>query len=489
MLEFVDKIAAMERRANRYLPPRTSLQSVGRSSINWSLPTVELAPCLDPRLKAPRHLSAYGKALDAAMVDADRESAKIYKALALAAPPQHGKTTVSECAIIKVLNTCHGLSHAYVTFSQDRTDAVERETRRIAGGVGIAITGTRTDWWVPATKSRIRWTSIGGSLTGDPVSGLLLVDDPFKDYDQARSHVERESAWNWLVQVAIRRLHPGAWLFEMATRWGDDDLTARMVARWGVRYLNIQGICEDENDGTGRELGEALWPEERPLEFLEQQRRADPIPFEAQYQGRPRAEGDALFGPPHRFTNLPDDRSGFVEAYGSDLAYSQRNTADWSVLFRGRRYGEDIFVTHGIRKRVDATKFLEDLKEQQKICRAPIRFYHGGGGELGVTKLFQCEVPMLRGIQSSSDKVVKSTGLRKGWNLGRVYVPAEDSPYYGPWVPILVQETSVFTGVGDAYDDQIDGLSALYDELMSTTGSFKAHVRGERITARGFGGF
>jgi phage terminase large subunit-like protein len=489
MLEFLDKMAAMERRANRYLPARTSRRSSAQAEIDWSLPTIELAPFLDPRLKPPRHLAQYGAVLDAAMVDADRESATTYKAIALAAPPQHGKTTTTECGILKALNICHGLSHAYATYSQDVTDRIERETRRMAEAVGLVIEGTRTDWWIPKTKSRIRWTSIGGSLTSYPVDGLLVVDDPFKDAAEARSVIERQTKWEWLVQVALRRLHPGAWLIEMATRWSEDDLTARMIDRMGVDYLNIQAICEDDNDGTGRELGEALWQQERPLEFLEQQKQADPIPFEGQYQGRPRALGDALFGTPQRFTTLPEDRLGFAEAYGTDLAYSKRDTADWSVLLRGRRFGEDVFVTHGWRKRVDATKFLEELMAQQEVCRAAIRFYHGGGGELGVTQLFQKDVPMLRAIQASSDKVVRSTAVRKAWNLGKVFVPAEGSPFYGPWVKDLLQEVSVFTGIGDANDDLVDGLAALYDELMATAGSFRARVRGQRRSAGGFGGF
>lgn len=490
MLEFLDKMAAMERRANRYLPGRTSRQSAGRLSIDWTLPTVELAPYLDPRLVPPRHLAQYGRVLDAAMVDADRESATTYKTIALAAPPQHGKTTTTECGILKALNVCHGLSHAYATYSQDVTDRIERETRRMAQEVGMVIEGNRTDWWIQKTKSRIRWTSIGGSLTSYPVDGLLVVDDPIKDAAEARSIIERQTKWEWLVQVGLRRLHPGAWLIEMATRWGEDDLTSRMISRMGVEYLNIQAICEDENDGTGRKFGEALWEKERPLEFLEQQRKADPIPFEAQYQGRPRADGDALFGPPHRFTDLPTDSIGFLEAYGADLAYSKKTTADWSVLYFGRRYGDTVYIMRGIRRRVDATQFLDVISIEQETSKATVRWYHGGGGELGVTQFFQREVPWLNGLPATSDKVVRSTELRNGWNLGKVLVPAKDSPYYGPWVEELEQEVRVFTGVGDAHDDIVDGVTALFDELQSGSSFVAPKVTPRRSRySGGFGGF
>jgi len=428
--------------------------------------------------------------LDAAMDMEARQAAKTFRAVTLAAPPQHGKTTITECAFIKALKTCPSLHHAYATYGQDVTDRIERETRMIAEACGLIIKGTRTDWYIPETNSHVRWTSIGGALTSHPVDGLLVVDDPFKDFATARSHVERETAWSWLVGVALRRLHPGAWLVEMATRWHEDDLTGRMRERWNTQYINIQAICEDKNDGTGRSLGDVLWPEERPAEFIEQQRDADPIPFEAQYQGRPRSAGDALFGQPHRFTELPDPRTGFVEAYGADLAYSKKTTADWSVLFRGRRYGDKIYVLRGIRKRQDATAFLATLEEEERQVNAPCRFYHGGGGELGVTQFFQRDVRQLHALPATADKVVRSTECRKSWNLGNILLPSEDSEYYGPWVNDLIQELSVFTGIGDAHDDQIDGLTAMHDELMASMAQQLPRPSGERkIRKGGLGAF
>lgn len=490
MFESLSKLDAVDRRLDRYLPRATSGQSSAPVDIDWSLPTVELAPYLDPNFAPLRHMAQYGAVLDAAMVDSDRESAKRYKVITLAAPPQHGKTTTTEVALVKALKICQGLHHAYVTYSQDTTDAIEKDTRILAEASGIVIEGTRTHWYVPETKSWIRWTSIGGALTSRPVSGLLVVDDPFKDFDTARSQVERDSAWRWLIGVGLRRLHPGAWLIEMATRWHEDDLTARMIDRFKCPYLNIQAICEDENDGTGRTFGEVLWPEKRPAEFIEDQRAADPIPFEAQYQGRPRADGDALFGPPHRFTDLPTDRIGFLEAYGADLAYSKKTTADWSVLYFGRRYGDTVYIMRGIRRRVDATQFLDVISLEQETSKATVRWYHGGGGELGVTQFFQREVPWLNALPATSDKVVRSTELRKGWNLGKVLVPAKDSPYYGQWVEELEQEFRVFTGVGDAHDDIVDGVTALFDELQSGSTFVAPRVSPNRSRyAGGFGGF
>ena len=454
------------------------------------LPTVELAPYLDPGLKPPRHLAQYGEVLDAAMSEEARAVAAEYKAIALAAPPQHGKTTTTECGLLKAIKVCHGLTHAYATYSQDVTDRIERETRRIAEAVGIRVEGTRTDWWVPETRSRIRWTSIGGSLTSYPVSGMMIVDDPFKDFAEARSTVERQNKWDWLVQVALRRMHPGSWLIEMATRWHDDDLTARMIAKMGVPYLNIQAICESEEDGTGRSIGDPLWPEKRPMVFLEQQRQADPIPFEAQYQGRPRSQGDRLFGEPHYFTELPEARLGFTAAYGTDLAYSKSTASDWSVLYYGRKYGDTLYIVRGRRKRVDATEFLDYVAEEQRNAKAPVRFYFGGGGEKGVTQFFAREIPWLNAIAATADKVVRSTEMRKAWNQGRVLLPAEGSVYYGAWVEEIKQEFEVFTGVSDVHDDTVDGVTSLYDELFS--GAARVDLpppRGRRALAGGTGGF
>jgi phage terminase large subunit-like protein len=250
----------------------------------------------------------------------------------------------------------------------------------------------------------------------------------------------------------------------MATRWHEADLTAWMIDTYACPYLNIQGICTHEDDGTGRKVGEPLFPQVHPIEMLLMQRQASPIEFEAQYQGQPRPAGDALFDEPGRFSKLPD--ISFQCGYGVDLAYSESTASDWSVCLKGRRYGDTIYVLDMARKQVIANKFLVDIKRMVQKERAPLRWYYGGGGELGVLNFIQNEIQGFSGIPAKDDKLVRSTPAQKQWNLKHILLPSEESIYYGPWVELVRKEVMLFTGMNDPHDDIVDSLAALNDQLF-----------------------
>lgn len=439
-------------------------------------------PQVLPGYSEPRHLLRYCEVLDAAIAKFDTQS-KRSDLVTVAAPPQHGKTTCTYVALLKALMVGRGKRHMYVSYSQTRTESVAKQVRRLAESLGIVIEGGVNSWYVPATDSTIIWTSIGGVGSGEPVTGLLVIDDPFKDFAQARSPAFREQVRSWMTGVGLRRIHTTTTVVEMATRWHEEDLTAWMIETMGAPYINIQGICEDEEDGTGRKLGEPLFPALHPIEMLQMQRQAQPTEFEAQYQGRPKAMGDALFDEPERFKELPI-RETFTSAYGADLAYSEKTVADWSVALRGRRYGNKVYVTGMVRRQMLANKFIPQLKAFWLQERGPMRWYHGGAGELGICSFIQSEIPNFIGVQTKQDKVIRSTRARQGWNLHNVVLPSEDSPFYGPWVEDVRKECMLFTGLGDKNDDIVDALAALVDELMGASFDWTLAEKLQDVTAK-----
>ena len=86
------------------------------------------------------------------------------------------------------------------------------------------------------------------------------------------------------------------------TRWHEDDLAGRILnspdgKNWKV--INIPAICTVEDDGeyhSGRQVGDALWPEKHPLEQLNGEREKDPNGFNCLYQGDP-ASAEGAFVP------------------------------------------------------------------------------------------------------------------------------------------------------------------------------------------------
>jgi hypothetical protein len=128
----------------------------------------------------------------------------------------------------------------------------------------------------------------GGALTGTPVD-IGIIDDPLKDRQEAMSSTIREALWSWYVDVFESRLHNDSQQIIIQTRWHEEDLGGRLLARdndWEV--VVFEAIKEHEFDYDPRAIGEALWPEKHSLERIEKIRDTSPLTFNSLYQQSPR---------------------------------------------------------------------------------------------------------------------------------------------------------------------------------------------------------
>ena len=60
-------------------------------------------------------------------------------------------------------------------------------------------------------------------------ANLLIIDDPIKNAEQARSAAIRENHWDWWQTTASTRIEPGGCAIIIATRWSEDDLSGRLI--------------------------------------------------------------------------------------------------------------------------------------------------------------------------------------------------------------------------------------------------------------------
>jgi hypothetical protein len=116
---------------------------------------------------------------------------------------------------------------------------------------------------------------VGAGIAGRAASGLLIIDDPHKDAQEAQSPIFRQRAWDWWQSVAESRLGPDAAVLVVTTRWHEDDLAGRLLQTpdSGDWELVMLPALAEENDPLGREIGDALWPERYSKEFLERRKR------------------------------------------------------------------------------------------------------------------------------------------------------------------------------------------------------------------------
>lgn len=162
-----------------------------------------------------------------------------------------------------------------------------------------ASVNTADRWDVLGHKGKYTGKGIGGGITGKGFT-LGIIDDPFKDDEQAQSEPYRAKVWNWYRKVFWTRRSPDARIVIMHTRWHENDLVGRLLHEAKTRktadqwtVVNLREIREDEeNAADPRAPGEVLWPARYPLAEAEELREADPATFAALYQQRPApAEG------------------------------------------------------------------------------------------------------------------------------------------------------------------------------------------------------
>lgn len=428
-----------------------------------SLPLVHYVHDVSPELDPPEHLRPYAEILEAACPS--KWSAGGIRAV-VAAPPQHGKTELTLRALLWWAIRCKAKRHAYVTYNGDRALAVARNFWLLAEASGLEPSGVLDEIRLRGGTT-IKFTSIGGSLTGYPVDGVCVVDDPIKDSTEAQSETIRRRCVEWFDTVAFTRRHPGTSFVVMATRWHTEDLSGVLIAR-GWRYVNLKAIAEgpaNDNgvvvgDPLGRRVGESLWPAHKPPEFFDEERKNEHW-WASLYQGEPRPKGSKLFRDPARYTKLP---RVYRVGYGVDLAYTAKTQRDFSVcieLWREDRPNELplFYVVEVDRRQVQAPDFSAALKAKLEGKGAQLRWY-AYGPELGIGDFLRRDGLYLQALPARGDKFVRAQDVAAAWNDGRVLVPHE-----APWVAAFLDELREFTGVGDLHDDQVDALGAAFDLL------------------------
>lgn len=435
---------------------------------------------ISPELERPDWLTPYADLLQRA-IDGKLRAA-------VAAPPQHGKTELALRAFLWWAKYFPGRRHAYVTYSQERAYEVAADFKRLAEEAGFIVTGTLRRMRIDG-HTTIKFTSVNGGLTGAPIDGVCVIDDPYANYEDARSTKVRRKVLSWWKTVARARRHEGTSFLVMATRWHPDDFTGYVTGELGWQYVNLKAIAEpaanDDFDEQGRiksdplhrRRGESLWPSKKPPEFFDEERK-DAFEWASQYQGEPRPEGGKLFHPIGSvdekgqplgavyYAELPKD--GYRGAFGLDFAYTAKTHADWSILLEGIAVGPDLYIVDIVRRQVDEEGFVDTLKLKSE-ARPGWRFrWYYAGPEKGVAGFVKREgIKTLRALPAVTDKRVRALPVSRAWNRGRVHLPDPKAfPHIASALAEFLLVVYGFTGDGDAQDDDVDALAALFDQLM-----------------------
>ena len=222
-------------------------------------------------------------------------------------PPRHGK---SDLATQKYPAWVLGKSPKFPiivsSYSQDLATTFGQGTRDLMDSNNykfIFNTRLRAD-----TQSKANWMTedgggylavgVGGSITGKGFK-IGIVDDPFKNREEADSPVVRESVWKWWTSTFSTREEGNSAEIVILTRWHEDDLAGRLIKQQreaelsGEQYfdkweiLQFKAISETD-EFPYRKAGEPLWSDKFPLEkLIAKKNNIGPYDWSALYQQEP----------------------------------------------------------------------------------------------------------------------------------------------------------------------------------------------------------
>ena len=302
---------------------------------------------------------------------------------------------------------------------------------------------------------------VGGPITGHGAH-LAIIDDPVKDAEDANSKTQRDAKWDWYRFVLRTRLMPGGAIVLVLTRWHEDDLAGRLLQaaasdpeadQWTV--LRLPAIAEEE-DPLGRELGQALWPEQYDETALKEIKASvGSYVWAALYQQRPApAEGGVLQRKWWKYYKVPPGR--FEEIIQSwDMAFKDNKDNDFVVGQVWGRLGADKYLLDQVRGRMDFPTTVQGVKNVTAKWRlAHRKLVEDKANGPAVIATLRHQIPGLIAVNPEGGKEARAAAASPQIEAGNVYLP---DPTIAPWIGDFVEECAAFPG--GANDDQVDAMT------------------------------
>jgi predicted phage terminase large subunit-like protein len=425
--------------------------------------------------------------------------------LIICMPPQEGKSTrISRYGILWMLYRNPNLRVVLISYGEEMARHFSRQIRgditTFDGTEGLTDLGLRIQAdsravgnWRLALPAQGGLYAIGlyGSITGKPVD-LLVIDDPVKDFRAADSELLSEQAWQTWMAVARPRLAPNAPVVVVLTRWHEQDLAGRLLAkqaedeaagvenhdRWKVINIPAQAdhdIEKGEADILGRKAGEFMISVRgRTREQWEATKAATaPRIWTSLYQGRPSPEAGDVFQRTwwKRYDIPPWTREGtsclvpdgeLVQSW--DMTFKDTSSSDYVVGQVWLRRGADAFLVDQVRARMTFTETITALQSlTAKWPQTTAKLVEDKANGPAVIDSLKKEIGGLIPVNPGKDsKTGRARAVSPFVESGNVHLPTERVALFN--VESLIEECASFPN--GAHDDQVDALSQALKRLL-----------------------
>lgn len=444
----------------------------------------EFVASVEPSYRWYRHCQLLAEALQQV---ADGE----IKRLMVFMPPRHGKTLLVSRRfpayfLRRYPRRTVGLASYEAGLAQDFSRTA-RDAFTMDGGQ-LRDDSKAVDYWHTAENGGMWACGVGGPLTGKGAD-LLIIDDPVKNDEEARSETMREKAKSWYDATFSTRLDStnGA-VVVVQTRWDEADLSGYLLEKEkieaeGWTILVLPAIAETEKAKyppsctvlpDWRQPGEALNPErfnEQALATIKN--RVGSYFWNALYQQRPTAaEGNTFkrkWFKYHIPAGLKSDGVEFEDAVVTpnefqfvclsfDMSFKDEKTSDYVVGQCWGVNGPNAYLLDQVRDRMDFPTSLKAVRAMQaKWPQAKVTLIEDKANGSAIIATLKQKVAGIVPIEPMGGKIARANAEAPLVESGNVYIP---DPAAASWVGDFVEEYAAFpNGVND---DQVDaGTQAL----------------------------
>lgn len=390
--------------------------------------------------------------------------------LMLFMPPRHGKSEMVTVryAAWRLLRDPH-LRIVIASYSQKLASSFSRKVRSIYTNTPYVepdsdLVVNAVDEWETKSGGGVKAVGVGAGITGFGAD-LIIIDDPVKSRAEAESKNQRDNVWEWFTDDLTTRLEVDGSIILIQTRWHEDDLAGRLLARaesdtellskkdrWKV--VSMPAIANEDDP----ERHKALCPARFPLKkLLEKREQMGSYSFAALYQQSPIPSEGALFKR-EWFTRIVNEAPPGLRWFrGYDLAVSKKTSADYTASFRvalDKRSG-DLYIADGFRARMefpDQRKFIVGRIRDEGDTRHGIE--EALHGQAFVQELWRDERLskfVFSGVRVTTDKYTRALTWANRAEAGKVVLVR------GRWIDAFLDEVTHFPN--SAHDDQVDAVS------------------------------
>lgn len=447
---------------------------------------VEYAKLQWPNYRAARHHQAIARALE------DVEAGRC-KRLMIFAPPRHGKSMItSEFFPAWYLGRNPDKYIIHATYAQELAEDFGRKIRNQMADPGFnQIFRECTISTDSASQKRLATTrggsyfalGVGGAATGRGAH-LLLIDDPVKGREEADSETYRRRLKDWYRSVAYTRLMPGGAVIIMNTRWHHDDLAGWLLkdhASEGWRVLSLPAIAED-HDPLGRAIGEALWPDDYPLDALARIKdQSGAREWSALYQQQPTPEEGSIFKIEwfRRYRVLPAAPQLILHSW--DTGTKDEDLHDPSSCTMWHTHPAGFYLADRYSARLQFPDLVRSVialaaRDNPQVILIEDK---GSGQQLLQVLRRETRLPVI-GVVPDKSKVIRAQGVSGMVEAGRAFLPEQAS-----WLIDFESQVAAFPQA--PHDDDVDSMTQAlqYLSVWQRNREFSSDAAWSSITSTG----